>query len=303
MKCKYIFNQLIKEYNRLYFTHYTNTELFNISEKVSGKELATLLSVGDNIIDTKVFEIIEDIYELHCEGTSICISALGRQLQTELKSLSLKVAAGLSFPGTTTKEELETLLAKLSNNSCAVGGCVRDALLEKVPKDFDYVTDADYDTMTKVFIEAGWSVKETGKQFLVMIVSKDAQDFEIACFRSDSTYTDGRRPESTNIGTIQDDAQRRDFTINALYFSLGSKTLIDPTGQGITDVKNKTLRFIGSAEDRIKQDYLRVFRFYRFMSTKGLIAHPGSLRTVRTMFAEAVSKTDPERIRAEIERM
>ena len=302
--CNYVFNKLLKEYNRQYFTNYTKTNLFSIKEDVKSGELIALLNVGDTFINDEIFEIIEDLYELKCySGTPTCISKLGKQLQTELKELSSVVSAGLSFPSTEIKEELENILVKLSENSCAVGGCVRDTLLEKTPKDFDYVTDADYDVMSSTFTSRGWTVKETGKQFRVMIVNKDGQDFEIANFRKDNTYTDGRRPESTNIGTIQDDAQRRDFTINALYFSLGSKTLIDPTGQGITDVKNKTLRFIGSAEDRIKQDYLRVFRFYRFMSTKGLTAHPGSLRTVRTMFAEAVSKTDPERIRVEIERM
>ena len=302
--CNYVFNKLLKEYNRQYFTNYSKTNLFSIKEDVKSGELIALLNVRDTFINDEIFEIIEDLYELrYYNGTLTCISKLGKQLQTELKELSSVVSAGLSFPSTEIKEELENILVKLSENSCAVGGCVRDTLLEKTPKDFDYVTDADYDVMSSTFTSRGWTVKETGKQFRVMIVNKDGQDFEIANFRKDNTYVDGRRPSSTDIGTIEEDAQRRDFTINSLYFSLKEKQLIDPTGQGIEDLKTKTLRFIGSAEERIEQDYLRVFRFYRFLKTKGLKAHPGSLRTVRTMFAEAVSKTDPERIRVEIERM
>jgi tRNA nucleotidyltransferase/poly(A) polymerase len=189
-----------------------------------------------------------------------------------------------------------------SENSCLVGGCVRDTLIGKTPKDFDFVTDIPYDDLEKLFIDAGFTVKEAGKQFLVLIVSKDGVDYEIANYRKDGTYVDGRRPESVEFGTIYDDAERRDFTVNALYFNLTTFRLIDPTAQGLDDIKSRTLRFVGKPASRLKDDLLRVFRFYRFLD-KGFTPEPRSLSAVRDFFDDACKKTSSERIRVELERI
>ena len=109
------------------------------------------------------------------------------------------------------------------------------------------------------------------------------------------------------IGTITTDANRRDFTINSLYVPLGCTDIIanivDPTGQGKADIENRQLRFIGQPARRILEDPLRVARFYRFLHTKNLVPHPGSLRAVRQNFNYAHNNTSPERWRVEIERM
>lgn len=185
--------------------------------------------------------------------------------------------------------------------SFIVGGWVRDELRGIAGKDVDIVTDIPLDTVEAAFTEAGWEVKDTGKVFLVTNVSKDGCTYEIANFRKDSKTSDGRRPSVVEIGTIMEDAARRDFTVNALYFDPWTGTVIDPTGQGLDDLDKGVLRFVGRAKDRIKEDYLRVFRFYRFIK-KGFTPNRNTLRVVREMFADALSKLPAERIRDEIEK-
>lgn len=114
---------------------------------------------------------------------------------------------------------------------------------------------------------------------------------------------DGRKPSSVEIGNIYEDAVRRDFTINALYENPLTGEILDPTGKGLSDVKGRTLRFIGNPKDRIQEDYLRVFRFYRFLATKNLNPDVKSLKACRQFFDEAYKNTTPERVRLEMERL
>lgn len=195
------------------------------------------------------------------------------------------------------------LLSLKSKNNFLVGGCVRDSFLGKEPKDFDIVTDVHMDTSTPLFEANGFTVKECGEAFLVLNISKNGEQFEIANFRKEGVYLDGRRPTSVEIGTLEEDAVRRDFTINALYENPLTGEILDPTGRGLSDIKNRTLRFIGNPKDRIKEDYLRVFRFYRFLATKGLNADSKSLKACRQYFSEAYLHTTPERVRLELERL
>lgn len=194
------------------------------------------------------------------------------------------------------------VLKNRTSNSYLVGGCVRDYMLHVEPKDFDIVTDIKYNQLEKDFTEAGWKVNATGKAFLVLSISKNGRQYEIANFRKDGVYKDGRRPETVEIGTIEEDAARRDFTVNALYFDLNTYETVDPTGKGKSDLEKRILRFIGKPQDRIQEDYLRVFRFYRFL-TKGFKPDPKSLRAVREYFNEAYPQVTPERVRAELEKM
>ena len=200
--------------------------------------------------------------------------------------------------------QIFTLLGSLPSNNFLVGGCVRDKLSSppRAPKDFDIVTDLPMDAVEVLFVSNGWEVKDTGKAFLVLSISKEGQQYEIANFRKDGVYSDGRRPEAVQIGTIEEDANRRDFTINALYWNPKVNEFLDPTGKGMADLKSKTLRFIGKPKDRIKEDYLRVFRFYRFLA-KGYTPDPRSLSAVREMFNEAYAGTTAERVRCELEKI
>lgn len=198
--------------------------------------------------------------------------------------------------------QISMILTTYSKESYLVGGCVRDSLLGIKPKDFDFVTDIPYDKLDDIFTEAGWVVSRTGENFLVLNIAKDGVQFEIANFRCDDIDSDGRRPNSVKIGNIYEDSLRRDFYINSLYMRLNDGEIVDPTGKGLEDIKTKTIRFVGRAEDRIKNDYLRVFRFYRFIK-KGFTPAKKDLKKVREMFAEAYNNTTPERVREEIEKM
>lgn len=187
-------------------------------------------------------------------------------------------------------------------NTYLVGGCVRDMLLGKTPKDYDIVTEANIDQLRPVLIENGWQVDAVGENFLVYAVSKNHQQFEIANFRKEYGFTDGRRPDHVEVGTLEEDAKRRDFTVNSIYYNPISDTYIDPNN-GRKDLQNRILKFVGRPHDRIKEDYLRVFRFFRFLSRLGFRPDNRSLKACREMFNEAYQKTNPERVRMEIERM
>jgi tRNA nucleotidyltransferase/poly(A) polymerase len=189
-----------------------------------------------------------------------------------------------------------------SANTYLVGGCVRDMLLGKAPKDYDIVTDANMDFLKSDLEGNGWKIDAVGENFLVYVVSKNHRQFEIANFRKEAGFTDGRRPDHVEVGTLEEDAARRDFTINSIYYNPLLDTYIDPNG-GREDLHRKTLRFIGRPQDRIREDYLRVFRFFRFLSKHNLVPDARSLRACRELFNEAYQKTNPERVRMEIERM
>lgn len=214
-----------------------------------------------------------------------------------MKNMNYAMSYLISLEG-----DVSFILEKLysnSKNSFLVGGSVRDILLGKTPKDFDFVTDLSYDKLKEIFCSKEFSFKETGKQFLVFNLNFRGVDYEIANFRKDGTYVDGRRPQTVEIGTIEDDMNRRDFSINAMYWNFDG---IIATKQSINDIQNKVLRFIGKPEDRIAEDALRVIRFYRILKSKELTPDEKSLRAVRTHFEKAMT-VSPHRMMMEIERI
>lgn len=201
----------------------------------------------------------------------------------------------------TTLEVFSILRSVEQYDTYLVGGCVRDILRLSRPKDFDFVSNMPYNELRELFESNGFSVLERGNQFLVLAVEKNGEVFEIANFRNESNYLDGRRPSIVEIGDIWTDSNRRDFTVNALYTDIKTMKLIDPTAKGINDIISNVLRFIGKPEDRIREDFLRAFRFYRFLKTKGFTPDKKSLQACRNMFEESIKKTSSERIRNELE--
>lgn len=184
-----------------------------------------------------------------------------------------------------------------------VGGCVRDMLLKKIPKDFDLVVNGNLDIIEEELRQNGWKIDGAGKQFFVLIASKDNQQFEIAMFRKDGTYTDGRRPDFVEVGTIYEDAERRDFTINSLYMNPWTQQVIDPTGNGLKDIENKILRFNGKAKERISEDKLRIMRCYRFSLQLGFEIEKKALKACRTYFEAMTKEVSATRIMNEVEKM
>lgn len=199
--------------------------------------------------------------------------------------------------------EVFSILKAHSDKNYLVGGCVRDILLNKTPNDFDVVTDVPIVDIISLFKDNGWKVQEAGQQFLVCILSKNGNSIEIANFRNDSTYIDGRRPESVSIGTIEEDAERRDISINSLYLNPYNGEIIDPTGNGLSDISNKIIRMNGNPEKRLKEDLLRIMRVYRFSAQFGFTIEKKTLSSCRKHFNEMSKKIPPERIKNEVEKI
>jgi len=156
-----------------------------------------------------------------------------------------------------------------------VGGCVRDKIMGIIPHDYDICTNATPVQLHNIFSKFS-NVSNNSEIFgvtmpLISFIDKNGnttfEQIEIATFRKDRTS--GRHPEVSFTSDIEEDAFRRDFTINALYEDIDDN-IIDPTKQGIEDAKNKILRFVGNPRERINEDPLRLFRFIRFLATKGL---------------------------------
>jgi len=156
-----------------------------------------------------------------------------------------------------------------------VGGCVRDKIMGITPHDYDICTNATPEQLHNIFSKFS-NVSNNSENFgvtmpLISFIDENGntafEQIEIATFRKDKTS--GRHPIVSFTSDIEEDASRRDFTINALYEDINGN-IIDPTNQGIEDAKNKILRFVGSPRERINEDPLRLFRFVRFLATKGL---------------------------------
>jgi len=139
------------------------------------------------------------------------------------------------------------------------GGCVRDRLRGEEPSDYDIATDATPARVSELFRHA----KGVGEAFGVMLVRRGRHVVEVATFRSDGTYRDGRRPESVEFGTPEADARRRDFTINGLFEDPESGAIIDFVG-GQADLSAGVIRAIGVPADRFAEDRLRMLRAVRF---------------------------------------
>ena len=147
-----------------------------------------------------------------------------------------------------------------------VGGCVRNALLGVPVADVDIATDARPETVSDLAKKAGFKVVPTGIEHGTVTVIAGGVPYEITTFRRD-VETDGRRAVVAFSDRLEDDAARCDFTMNALY-ALPDGTVIDPLG-GIADLKARRVRFVGDAGTRIREDYLRILRFFRFHAWYG----------------------------------
>jgi tRNA nucleotidyltransferase/poly(A) polymerase len=199
--------------------------------------------------------------------------------------------------------QLLPFLMVLHNESDHVyitGGAVRDLLISKHPNDYDIVTDVPMDRMIDVFTEGGFGISQTGVAHLVLNVTFGSYTVEISNFRKD-TSCDGRHAV-VEIGTMSEDAHRRDFTINAMYINTKTGELFDPTGKGIIDIQSRTLRFVGKPKDRIREDYIRGWRAMRF-AQNGWQFEPKSLRAVRELWHEIYENSNHERVRTEIEKL
>ncbi|MFH1670332.1 MAG: CCA tRNA nucleotidyltransferase [Patescibacteria group bacterium] len=156
-----------------------------------------------------------------------------------------------------------------------VGGCVRDMMMGLVPEDIDIATEAIPEKVCELFKKTD----DTSAQFGSVLVSLKGNVFEVTTFREDDSASDGRHPESVRFGKMQEDAKRRDFTVNCIYFHPISCELYDPF-QGEIDLNEKLIRFIGDAEERIEHDALRMLRAIRFRALIGGQYHPDTFKAL-----------------------
>ncbi len=179
-----------------------------------------------------------------------------------------------------------------------VGGCVRDLLLGRQAKDFDVATSAQPAELLRLFPGAG----QVGAHFGVVLVREDGAQVEVATFRSDLEYTDGRRPEAVRFETDpRQDALRRDFTINALFLDPASGEVLDFTG-GKADLEAKLIRAIGDPQRRFREDRLRLLRAVRFAARLGFTIEAETFRAIQRL-APAIHSVSAERVRDEIGRI
>jgi len=178
------------------------------------------------------------------------------------------------------------------------GGCVRDHLLGIEAKDYDVATSARPEEVQRLFPRV---TNLTGKSFGVVRVMVGEEQFEVAMFRQDGAYIDGRRPESVTPATPEIDAQRRDFTINGLFYDPVAEKLIDYVG-GEADLRAKVIRAIGTPADRFAEDHLRLLRAIRFATRFVFKIEP---RTWEAICAAApmIKTISAERIRDEINKI
>ncbi len=158
-------------------------------------------------------------------------------------------------------------LAAGGHGAWFVGGCVRNALMGQAVADVDIATDATPETVARLAEAAGLRPVPTGVDHGTVTVVSNHQGYEVTTFRRD-VETDGRRAVVAFSTEMREDALRRDFTMNALYADRSGK-VVDPLGQGLGDLDAGRVRFIENAEARIREDYLRILRFFRFVAWYG----------------------------------
>lgn len=163
-------------------------------------------------------------------------------------------------------QDIKDVFVKNGFKLYIVGGAVRDALLGKQPKDFDLATDAVPDKVEEIMNDAGFRTLPTGKAFGVINVFTDQGEYEIATFRTD--IGSGRRPDAVSFTDIEGDVKRRDLTINALFYDIDTKEIVDLVG-GVEDLKKGIVRTVGAPEDRFGEDRLRILRAIRFAGRFG----------------------------------
>jgi poly(A) polymerase len=177
------------------------------------------------------------------------------------------------------------------------GGCVRDMLLKKLPQDYDIATNAKPEDIRRVFPKT----IPVGEQFGVILVLVDDEAFEVASFRHDGPYLDGRRPSQVRYGSLEEDVFRRDFTINGMVYDPVEDRVIDLV-EGQKDLKRRSIRAIGNAHQRFKEDRLRMIRAVRFAAGLKFDIEPSTFDAIKQL-AATITQISWERIGEEVTRI
>jgi len=194
-------------------------------------------------------------------------------------------------------ERIVHALRHAGHTAYFAGGCVRDMLLGYNPKDYDVATDARPEQVAARFRRTLY----VGEAFGVVLVRLDGADVEVATFRAESGYADRRRPDHVEFTDPQHDAQRRDFTINGLFYDPLNQEVIDYVG-GQHDLHARLIRAIGNPDQRFDEDYLRMLRAPRFAARLGFTIEPRTRRAIEQE-APRLGLISRERIGMEMNQM
>jgi tRNA nucleotidyltransferase/poly(A) polymerase len=211
------------------------------------------------------------------------------------KSSPIRMPLSVTIPDDL--RELSNIFSNEGQELYIVGGAVRDALLNKTPKDYDLATGAAPEAVIDIVSqEPSNKVDLTGKSFgVVRVWTAEGNEYEIATFRRD--IGTGRRPDSVEFTSIEDDVKRRDLTINALFYDMRTGEVVDYVG-GIEDVKNGIVRAVGNPIERFDEDRLRILRAVRFAGRMDADLDPETKQAI--LEDNNISEVSPERIRDEI---
>jgi poly(A) polymerase len=188
-------------------------------------------------------------------------------------------------------------LREAGHQALFAGGCVRDALMGKTPHDFDIATSARPEQVQALFPRT----VPVGVQFGVVLVIENGQEYQVATFRSDGNYLDGRHPQSITFSSAEEDARRRDFTVNGLFYDPIDEKVLDFVG-GRQDLETRTLRAIGSPAERFAEDKLRLLRGVRFAAALDFTIETETWTAIRAG-APAIRDVSAERLRDELVRI
>jgi len=186
-------------------------------------------------------------------------------------------------------------LRRQGHQALLAGGCVRDKLLGRPASDYDVATSAVPDEVVALFRRT----LKIGARFGVVMVMIDGKQVEVATFRTEGGYQDGRRPDHVAFASAREDAQRRDFTVNGMFYDPIEKKLYDFVG-GQVDLQIGMLRTIGNSDQRFSEDYLRMLRAIRFAVKLNFAIEPKTWHSMR-VHADRIAHISAERIAVELE--
>ncbi len=189
------------------------------------------------------------------------------------------------------------VLQRAGHQALFAGGCVRDQLLGRDAKDFDVATSAHPDEVLSLFPRA----TAVGRSFGVILVHSEEHSTEVATFRAEADYEDGRRPGSVHFTDAQTDAGRRDFTINALFLDPVTDQLFDFV-EGQSDLHHRLIRTVGDPHARFAEDHLRMLRAVRFAAALDFSVHPDTADAIQA-HASSIRRISAERIQQELTRL
>ena len=200
----------------------------------------------------------------------------------------------------TPRELAESIIRRLraaGHEALLAGGCVRDMLLGRPAKDYDVATSAAPAEVRAIFPRA----LAVGARWGVVIIIENSTEVEVATFRREGGYTDGRHPDAVTFTDAREDALRRDFTINGMFFDPAGGAVVDYVG-GRADLEARVIRAIGRPEERFAEDHLRMLRAVRFAAELSFDIDPATADAIRQL-APKVALVSGERVAAEFSRL